>query len=141
MPVKYDREKAAMFARRPIKKKKETIARSLLGDNGVRFIPLNLTPQRGRILRDIIDGDGRVFKPNPYNIPNDPQRVLVFAAHLIIAMMDCDRLEYGQNKHFTTKEEWMRYRTLTMELIAGMDAMRIINNEPMIEYQKPGGDI
>jgi len=97
--------------------------KSLFGDNGVKIVPLNFAPQKGKIIKDIINGKGEVYKPNPYDIPNDPQRILAFVGHFIIAMMDVDKLCWGKTGHFITRKEWLLYRELTYEMLAGLNTL------------------
>jgi len=114
---------------------KKTRAGPLLEDNGVELIPGDFALYKGRIFRGIINGKGEVFKSHPYNIPYDPQRMLAFAVQLIIAMIESSRITSGTDGHFITENELVQYKSLSYDLLDGLNAVLMKNKQPMIEYQ------
>lgn len=111
--------------------------KSLLGNNGVRFAPGHFAVFTGRELSGIIDEDGRVFCPNPYDLPKDPHRVLVFALNFILATIDTKCLEVGSRGHFSTKEELFSYREKTRKLLSNHRTF-LLTKGKSIESQDPG---
>jgi len=111
------------------------MAKSLLNDDGTRLVHLHSGRFPGRELTCIIDEQGRVFKPNPYDMSKDPYRVLAFALNHILAMMESGRMPANRIGPFITEEESIKYRVMTEDVLHGLDAFLISKKVNTIDYQ------
>ena len=84
---------------------------------------------RGRALPGIVDVLGRVFAPNPYNIPRWPYKVLHFALNMVLAMRDAGYLANARGV-FQDEEEARRYRQLTQDLLTWVSLEHGIADQP-----------
>ncbi len=56
--------------------------------SGCRLIVGNFQLQPGREISGVLDEEGRVYRPHPYDIPRDPHKLSLFSVHLLEAMID-----------------------------------------------------
>ena len=112
------------------------MAKSLFNDDGSRLVRLHFGRFPGRELPCIIDEQGRVFKPNPYDMPKDPYRVLAFALNHILAMIESGRMPANGVGPFIIEEERTKYHTMTREALDGLNAFLITRKEGLMDYQE-----
>ncbi len=84
---------------------------------------------KGRALPGIVDILGRVFVPNPYNIPQWPYKVLYFAFGMVLAMRDAGYLADARDV-FQDEAEARRYRQLTQDLLTWVSLEHRVADQP-----------
>lgn len=101
--------------------------------NGRRLAPLHFLPTEGRKLTSIIDELGKVYRPNAYDVPREPFKVLAFALNHVLAMVDVGLIPVGSKGLFITERELTDYREKTLDFLRALECPVIGAG---IKYQK-----
>ncbi len=75
--------------------------------SGRRLIGGDFSSSVGRRMGNIVDNQGRVFEPNPYDIPQNPHKIGHFSVTMLLAMIDTGLLT---EEFFATREEYFAFR-------------------------------
>ncbi len=103
---------------------------------GGRLVIGNFTLRQGRKLESVIDETGRVYKVHPYDVPQEPMKVLAFSLNHVLMMIDTGRLKVSSKGPFLTEEECAHFRGLTQDLLREVECEEIIGQK--IDYQPVG---
>ncbi len=102
--------------------------------DGYRLVPLCFTPLQGRKMMSVIDKKGRVFRPHPYDIPQEPLKVLAFALNHILTVIDTGLVTVGSAKGlFLTEKDLLNYWAITRDFLRALECKSISGQD--IEYQ------
>jgi hypothetical protein len=86
-----------------------------IGSRGRQFVVGEFSNKGGgRRIAGIFDNKGRVFLPNPYDIPEDPYKVALFAAHMLEMMLDTKLISYEYFERGET--DWYQFKERIMDL-------------------------
>lgn len=98
--------------------------------------------REGRQIDGIVNEQGEVYEPSPYDIPQNPELVLAFALKFVLAMIDSGMIGAEEEYHgrrslkalFVTKKDLLGFWESTRDLLRALENRAISGVD--IRYQK-----